>query len=251
MLWLNGRLLASETACLNPQDRGFLLGDGVFETLRGTEHLDRHLARLRNGAAVLGIDVGWTDDEIARGAAAVLAGRAAVLRITLSRGPGGRGILPAAGAAATLLITSTNLPEILPPARVVIARGTRRNEHSPLSRIKSLNYLDSILARQEAALAGADDAILLNTAGRVAEAAASNLFVSLGGKWVTPPVADGALPGIARALLLEAGFAAERRIEEAWLRDATAAFLTSSLGSRPIASIDGRAMEESKPGPLF
>ena len=133
---------------------------------------------------------------------------------------------------------ANTLPPALPPARAIVARSTRRNEHSPLSRIKSLNYLDSILARQEAARCGADEAILLNTSGFVAEASAGNLFVRLDGAWLTPPVADGALPGIARARILEAKLGAECRITVEALHRADAAVISSSLGIRPLAGID-------------
>ena len=257
--WLNGRL--SHDTTLHPDDRGFLLGDGVFETLRGTRNLTRHLHRLRDGAALLGIEPCWTDEEISAGVIAVLNGQDAAVRITLSRGPGGRGVLPLPGTAPTLLITAGILPGALPPARLIVAQCTRRNEHSPLSRIKSLNYLDSILARQEAVAAGADDAILRNTAGDVAEATAANLFVLRSGAWVTPAVSDGALPGITRALLLESGFGQEARLAQEHLRDVTAAFLSGSLGLRAVASVDGRVLadcrvpafvqEKAKQGLLF
>ena len=241
MLWLNGQLLPPAEARINPTDRGFLLGDGVFETLHATNHLARHLARLRTGAAILGITVPYTDAEIATAAAAVLAGAEAALRITLTRGPAPRGLLAGCGQP-TLLITAAPLPAPASPAHTIIAQTTRRNEHSPLARIKSLNYLDSILARQEAASAGADDAILLNTAGQVAEATAANLFVLHAGAWTTPPVADGALPGITRSLLLEAGFATEATLTPERLITADAAFLSTSLGLRLVASVDGHAI---------
>ncbi len=250
-VWLNGVSSAREAARIDPSDRGFLLGDGVFETIlvRDGEirHLARHLARLRDGASVLGIVLGWSDAEIAAAAGEVLTDAAsAVLRITLSRGPGPRGVLPVPGGRPTLLITTGELPPPPGPARAVVARGTRRNEHSPLSRIKSLNYLDSILARQEAVAAGADEAILLNTAGDVAEASAGNLFVLMGEDWVTPRVADGALPGIARARLLEMGLAREARVSEADLGEAQAGFVSSSLGLRTVKAIGVRVLEERK-----
>ncbi len=251
-VWLNGALLPAGAARIDPADRGFLLGDGVFETLLAAggvlPHAARHLARLRDGAALLGIPVAWDDaallDGMAAVAARVPAARVAV-RATLTRGPGLRGILPPAVVSPTLLITAAPAPAPLPPARVVIATGTRRNEHSPLSRIKSLNYLDSILARAEAAQLAADDAILLNTAGRVAEASAGNVFLVIEGRCVTPPVADGALPGIARALLLEAGTAIEAPLwpDDVWR--AEAGFIANSLGCRDIASIDGRAVAKN------
>ena len=103
------------------------------------------------------------------------------------------------------------------------------------------------MARQEAFDAGADDALLLNTRGDLAEATASNIFLFIDGFWVTPPVEDGALPGIARALVLEAGRAREATITRADWQRAEAGFLTNSLGRRPIAWI-GRAALGSREG---
>jgi branched-chain amino acid aminotransferase len=158
----------------------------------------------------------------------------AAVRITLSRGPAARGLLPSGTPTPTLLVGAAQLPPVAPPARLVISEITRRNEFSPLSRIKSLNYLDGVLARQEAEKAGADDALLLNTAGNVAEATAANVFLLMNGEWITPPVEDGALPGIARALLLEHGVAREQRITCSDLPEAQAGFLSNSLGRRVL-----------------
>ncbi len=251
-LWLNGVLHDAGTACIDPTDRGLLLGDGVFETVRASgtlpHHLPRHLARLRAGATVLGIAVPWTDDQIAEAAAAILPAQdGSAVRITLTRGPASRGLLPPAGTAPTLLLTAAALAPSPPPAHLVIATITRRNEHSPLSRIKSLNYLDSILARQEAARRGADDAVLLNTAGLVAEATAGNVFVLHGETWSTPPVEDGALPGIVRALLLESGRAVVARLSVARLLSADAVCLTSALGVREVFSVEGASKHGALP----
>jgi len=255
MLWLDGRLVDRAEARIDPADRGFTLGDGLFETIRAeaghAAYLDRHLKRLKEGAQMLGIPLGWPDAAIEAAIAALLAAeglRDAALRLTLTRGPGPRGIVPPAEPQPTLMITAGPLPPPAGPARLVIATITRRNEMSPLARLKTLNYLDNILARREAAERGADDAILLNTVGRVAEATAANLFVLRDGVWVTPPIEDGALPGIARGLLLEQG-AVERSLEPADLATAEAAFLSNSLGLRPVAEIDGRPLPTS-PNPL-
>lgn len=247
VVWLNGRLSAEDEARIAPADRGLLLGDGLFETLRvAGEHpvrLDRHLARLRAGAAVLGLPVPLDDAGLAAAMAALLRRcglEDASLRLTLTRGPGPRGLLPPAEPAPTLLITAAPLPPPLPPARVVVARDTRRNEHSPLARIKSLSYLDGVLARQEAARCGADDALLLNTAGRVAEASAANLFLVLDGVMVTPPVSEGALPGVMRAAVMEATAVVERPVTVEDLDRAEEVFLTSSLGVRSVVMVEGR-----------
>jgi branched-chain amino acid aminotransferase len=126
---------------------------------------------------------------------------------------------------------------------LVVCRTTRRNEHSPLARIKSLNYLDSVLARAEAADRGADDGVMLNSVGRAAETTVSNLFVSLQGRWTTPAVAEGALPGIARATILAASRAVEGRLTEDDLARADAALLSNSLALRPVAAIEGRELD--------
>lgn len=247
MLWLNGALLPADMARIDPADRGFTLGDGLFETIRVEQgvprHLPRHLARLRAGCAVLALPCPWDDATIGTGIADLLGATglgAAALRLTLSRGVAARGVLPQGSVSPTLLITAGPLPAALPPARMIIAQSTRRNEHSPLSRIKSLNYLDSILARQEAMREGADDALLLNGQGLIAEATAANLFALIGGRLLTPPVADGALPGIARALLLEGGMAAESSLPPPALAEAEAVFLINSLGLRAVSAIGGR-----------
>jgi branched-chain amino acid aminotransferase len=250
LAWINGELKPGAQVTIDAADRGFLLADGLFETLRaenGTPlHVHRHLARLRAGAAFLALPLPWSDDLLTEAITSVLAAlphQEAALRITLTRGPGPRGVLPPAPAQPTCLITAALLPPPPPPAHVIIATVTRRNEHSPLSRLKTLNYLDSVLARQEAARRGADDAILLNTAGRIAETTAGNLFITLAGTCVTPPVSEGALPGIARALILERGAAIERKLNPADLFEAAEAFIVNSLHRRHIKRIDGREMK--------
>ncbi len=247
MIWLNGALLAESVARIDPTDRGFTLGDGLFETIRiasgQAAHLGRHLMRLRDSAAFLSIPLKWTDAVLRDAIADLLAAQAVVdgvLRLTLTRGAAARGLLPGGTVAPTLLMQTGALPPAAKPARLIIARTTRRNEWSPTCRLKSTNYLDSILARQEAIERDADDALLLNTAGRLSEATIANLFVRIGGRLLTPPVADGALPGIARSLLLERADAEEAllKIDDLWRSDA--AFLSNSLGLRPIVKIDGR-----------
>jgi branched-chain amino acid aminotransferase len=253
MIWLNGRLREPDAA-IDPADRGFTLGDGLFETIRiaGSQprHLARHLARLRAGAALLAIPVPFGDDAIAAaitdllGAAGIANGS---VRITLTRGVQARGVLPAEDPQPTLLLTASPAAPQPGPARLVIAGTTTRNEMSPLARIKSLNYLDQVLARQEAARRSSDEAVLLNTKGRVADATAANLFVAIDGVLATPPVTDGALPGIARGLIIERLGAVERALWPADLRRAQAIILTNALGIRPAISLDGTTLPEADP----
>ncbi len=254
LVWLNGDVVPASAARIDPADRGFTLGDGVFETIRadagGARHLDRHFARLREGAAVLGIPVPFDDARLSEAIAGLLAGsglREAALRLTLSRGPAVRGVLPPPDPRPTMLLVAAHLPAAAVPARVVIAHSTCRNERSPLARIKSLSYLDGIIARREAAARGADDALLLDTRGRVAEATAANLVVVLGGAVFTPPLSDGALPGIARAKLLESGAVRERSLSPQDLERAEAAMLVSSLGARMVSAIERLALDPAHP----
>jgi branched-chain amino acid aminotransferase len=147
----------------------------------------------------------------------------------------------------SLLVTAGPAAAQAGPARLVLATVTRRNEWSPLARLKSLNYLDNILARQEAAACGADDAVLLNTAGRVAETSIANLFAVLDDALVTPPVADGALPGILRGLVIERLGAVARPLDPEDLTRARAIVLTNSLGARPVASLPGWQPDPTAP----
>lgn len=252
-LWLGTGLVEAAAAHLSPFDRGFTLGDGLFETMRVRDgavlRLESHLARLATGAGVLGLPLPTLD------LAAALAATAAandltdgVLRLTLSRGTGPRGVLPPADPNPTLVITAAPLPAPAPAARLVIAQGTRRNDRSPLAQVKSLNYLDNILARQEAARRGADDGVLLNTREGVAETSIANLFAVIGSDLVTPPLADGVLPGIMRAAVLNEG-AGERPLTVEDLSRAEEIFLTSALGIRSVAALEerevaGRAVAE-------
>ncbi|MEK0083112.1 aminotransferase class IV [Benzoatithermus flavus] len=263
MLWLNGRLVAAAEARIDPADRGFLLGDGLFETMRAVDGriplLARHLARLRAGAGTLGLPVPLGNAALADAATALLRAtglRDAALRLTLTRGPGPRGLLPPAELTPTLLLAAFSLPSPPPPARAAIVAVTRRNEHSPLSRLKSLGYLDNLLAVRAVREVGADEAILLNTAGRLACAATANLFLIEGDTLLTPPPAEGVLPGITRAIVIEqAARLGVRCLETALpperLRRADGAFLTSSLvGVRALVAVDGEAVAGAAPHPL-
>jgi branched-subunit amino acid aminotransferase/4-amino-4-deoxychorismate lyase len=136
-----------------------------------------------------------------------------------------------------------------------VTGSTRRNEASPLSRVKSLNYLDNLLAREEARHKGADEAVLLNTRGLVAEGSASNVFLVGSEGLLTPSIESGALPGITRATVIElareAGIAcAEGEVATEALVQAAEAFLTNSImGVMPLTRLDGRTVGGSGPGP--
>lgn len=253
-LSLNGELKDTAEARIAPDDRGFTLGDGLFETIAVRKavpkRLDAHLARLREGAGLLGIPVPYTDAKIAELIADVISANAitaGALRVTLTRGPGARGITPPDAPTPTFLITSGALPPD-DPLSLVVVQNIRRNEFSSLARVKSLGYLDNILARREAVAAGADEALLLNIQGRVAETSIANIFFLIGGGLVTPPVTEGALPGVMRAEVIRLAHAEERPIEAAEVDRASEIFVSNALGIRPVIKMNGNPVGDGEPG---
>ena len=247
VVWLNGQWV--DHPVIDAADRGFTLGDGLFETMRlagGTvRHWSRHLARLQHGAQVLGIPLAYSPDQL-RAAVDQLAQASGmaegVVRLTLTRGIGARGLLPPENPSPTVLIALAPIPAALGPARVTVSTLTRRNEFSPLAGLKSLNYLDAILARQEAALRGYDDALLLNTQGYVAESSVASIFMVIDGQLCTPPISDGALPGVARGLVVEALGAQDRHVPPSDLFQADEIVLTNALGARSVILVDQKAV---------
>jgi branched-chain amino acid aminotransferase/4-amino-4-deoxychorismate lyase len=238
-----------------PDDRGFTLGDGLFETVlaRAGElvRLDAHLARMAAGCGVLGLpapDASEAEALMRRALAeAGLQDARAAVRLTLTAGSGGRGLDRPDKLAARLVATAAPAPKPQTPARLVTA-AVRRNDQSPAARLKTLAYLDNVLARAEARAVGADEAVMLNTRGQAACAAAANLFWIAGETLFTPALECGVLAGTMRARVLacagELGVAvAEVSAGPEAPGAAEAVFLTNSLiGVRPAASLDGRAL---------
>lgn len=254
-VWLNGDIIEAEQARIDPADRGFTLADGLFETMRvrngKPQHLGSHMARLHAGAGALGFVVPGADKEIADAVTALLAANGlndATLRLTLTRGPAPRGLLPPKEPSPTLLLTLAPPAPEPGPASAIIATVTRRNEFSPASRFKTLNYLDNVLARREAEQKGADDALLLNSQGRLVESTIANLFLVIDGDVLTPPVSEGALPGIMRAEVIDRLGAATAQLNPADLASASEAFLTNSNGIRALISVDGKPIGSGKEG---
>src|SRR4051794_10577091 len=220
--------------------------------------LARRLARLDGGCRLLDLPPPRAD-VIAIAITDLLGANGlsdAGVRLTLTRGPGPRGLAPPPAITPTVLITAFALPPSTQPVRATIAQGTRCNECSPLSQTKALGYLDAILALQEAHDRGADEALLLNTQDRLACATAANLWAVRDGRLFTPPLDEGALPGVTRGLLLEIApslgtDAREVPFTPTDLAAAEEVFTTSSLRLvTPIASIDGRPVPGGAPGPI-
>jgi len=256
MIYINGVIERQSEARIDPADRGFTLGDGLFETLRAYRgrpfRLADHLERLARAAAEIDLPLPLDAPAIAEAVTEVLAAnrlqdRDAAIRITLSRGTGPRGLAPPADPRPTLVISAVAyapLPELCSATLV----GIRRNEGSPLSRMKSLAAMDNVLAAGEAAKRGAEEAILLNNGGRVACGARANLFALIDDRLVTPPISDGVLPGIARLVVLDLAAALHVAVEEtallpADLDRAREVLLTNSLFEiRSVGRFDGREL---------
>lgn len=253
MIWFEGRLSEGGTIPLEAGDRGLLLGDGVFETIgvfdRVPFALDAHEASLAAAARALGFEAPMT--TVGRAIADLVAAMTAphgAIRVTVSRGAGPRGLLPPAEPRPVVLASLAPWTPAMALQPVALATvSIRRNETSPLSRLKTLAYLDNVLALAEARGAGADDALMLNTRGQVACSAMANLFALIGDDLVTPPVEDGVRPGIMRGLLIETAGATERSLTPADL-DGVPLFLTNSLRLlSPVATLDGRALPPVPP----
>jgi branched-chain amino acid aminotransferase len=257
---LASRLLSGDGGSLSHlplDDRGLLLGDGVFDTMTSANRVvpgaGRHRERLIAAAAAIGITVDATllrktiEDVLAE-----IGFRPAIVRTTISRGGAARGLWPAQAPVPTILITAQpwDLSVVGQPAALTVA-SEPRNQHSTLSRIKALAYLENILAARDGALRGADDALILNLDGKVACATVANVFTLKDGLLTTPPLADGCLDGIVRGELLDAagGFglrAREASLAPVDLHAADAVFLTNSVRLlRPVTRIDGRAIAQS------
>ncbi len=260
---INGELVPKDKAMVSVFDRGFLYGDGVFETLRiynGIPFmLDEHMERLIAGLKTLrfqklpaGIKVHASRvieaNKISNG----------ILRIAVTRGELTSGIDPSACKEPTVVITTREgIPykdeEYSSGFRAIVAK-IRKDQNSPLCRIKSANFLTHILAKGEAADASVDEALILNYEGFLTEATVSNLFLLKGNTLLTPSVESGILPGVTRRVVIEiAGKMGlevkQRKIRYDELYSADEAFLTNSLMEvMPLVEVDKRLVGNSLPG---
>jgi branched-chain amino acid aminotransferase len=242
MLWRDGATAPGTTAPLDLTDRGLTLGDGLFDTalaLGGRVAFeDAHVARLVASAETLGIPA---EAERIREAVRALAGAGGgtgdrlAIRTTLTRGSGPRGLKPPDAANPTLFATAAVSTRAVAFAPLRLwPTSIARNDTSPAARLKTLGYLDAVLAAREAAAAGFDEALFRNTRGRVACAGTGNLFAVIGTTLVTPPLTDGVLAGIVRAEVIGLAGDCDLRAEERSLSlpdllGAEAVVLTNSL----------------------
>jgi branched-subunit amino acid aminotransferase/4-amino-4-deoxychorismate lyase len=234
-------------------DRGLLLGDGLFETLlwsnRALILADAHTQRMIRGAAELGLPPPSPEAFVRRAQAAVwvagLRGGRAAVRVTLTAGSGGRGVDRPAEIKPRLLARAAAAERPTTPASLIVASSVRRNECSPASRLKTLAYLDNVLARREARVAGADEAAMLNTRGEIACAAVANIFWVKDDVLFTPAPEAGRLDGIMAGAVIDAAHELGTETRQVLapasaLEDADAIFLTNSLIGVRAAHLAGR-----------
>ncbi len=267
-VYVAGRFLPADEATVAADDAGFLLGAGLFETLRTYDgrpfRLEAHLRRLRESGEALRIFVRESDEKIAGTVARLVETNGvpdARVRITASRGRLTAAVDDEAVPPATLVVTAG--PMVPYPAAAyergatVVASEVRINETDPTTFHKTTGYMANLLALREARRARATEAIRFNTKNRLAEGAVSNVFLVLDGRLLTPPVEDGLLPGVTRAAVLElaaeVGVPAEQRsLTVHDLLDADEVFLTNSIMELlPVGRVEQRPIGEGRPGPVW
>jgi branched-chain amino acid aminotransferase len=259
LVFLNGQFVPEAQAVVPVNDRGFMYGDGLFETLRVCGgrpfRLARHLERLMRGADFLKIKCPFTAQELQDFAGQLVEQNQmpeAILRLMLTRGPGERGYTPRADGRPTVVMTLHPAPPLEQPVSWrLITSSYRLPAADPLTSFKTLNKLPQVMARGEAVERGADEALLLNTDGEVAETTSGNLFWAEQDNVCTVPAGRGVLPGITRAVVLEICQAlgittSQRVIKPDALRHAAGLFITQSgLGIVPVTALDGEPVTPS------
>ena len=271
-VWVDGRIVGAAEPVLTAFDRGFQLGDGIFETLRARAgrptELDAHVARLRRSADGLGFALpDGLEATLSMAIAELLEAEDlggpdgdASIRITVSRGPFfGRGLLPPdEHPTPTIVVQAWPVP-VTPAHHLeiglhLIASRVRRDPESPLAALKTTSRADYVVARLEAREAGADDALFLTIDGFLSEATSANVFLVRGDELATPALACAILPGTTRDWILRWAAEAELKPVEGLLttrdlHDADEAFLSSSVaGILPVTRFEGEPIGTGRPG---
>lgn len=269
MSWtiLNGQLVNAEVARISAADRGLLLGDGLFETMRADEGtvfmLEDHLARLFRSAREFNLDLPWSPAELSRMISELIAENQledARVRLTVTRGPHHGAMTLAPAPSPTLLITAEPLPANLDERvsqglRLAVA-DVRFSVNNPIFFHKTLNRLPHLLARTQAEKNHADEAVIIDEIGNVATASTGNIFLIQDGQLFTPPLTGPLLPGITRQVVLGLARAEGIPLRENFfspllLNMAEEVFLTNSIQElAPVISVNNRPVESGRPGPL-
>jgi len=255
IVYLNGSLVPLSQARISPFDLGFLYGYGLFETMRAYSgrifRLESHLDRLSQSAKLLGLPLNAFD--LKRACHDTLQAnklKEARIRLTASIGEGEAAPDPPKHPSPTVLVTAAGYVPLTDEAYrkgcKAVVSTIDQDSQSPLSRLKSANYLNHILARREARAAGADEAILLNERGFLCEGSTSNIFLVSKGELITPDKESGCLPGITRQVVIELARGlgigiSEREVRLEELLRAGEAFLTNSIMElMPLAEVNGK-----------
>ncbi len=254
-IWFEGKLHKGAVA-LSAQDRGLTLGDGVFETILVLNGValwrDEHMQRMQSGASQLGISFPAQDINRAIDMLIERAMTHHVLRLTLTRGAGGRG-LAADPDQPTFIGTLMEFdPDLQFQPMTLLTSRIERNLKSPMSSIKTTSYLDQVMAAREAAERGFDEALMFNTKGRVACCTIGNIFLVIGDTLVTPSLYEGILNGIMRNVVIRAAKDAGLKVSERLVRlvdldKAEGMFVTNSLRYvRPVVLFNDRPLAVPK-----
>lgn len=251
--YINDQLLSETEKSISPCDRGLLLGDGVFTTLKAKNgnliFFNEHMERIKRHANTIYINTDSITNNIFNKCKQLLTinqlnNSEAYIRITITRGISNRGINIPKTSSPTLIIRNSPVNHITRVMPKLCISDIVRNEYSPISRIKSLNYLEPILAKKHAEINGFDDGIMLNSQGFVTECSVSNIFFIKKDRIITPRLEDGILDGITRNKVINICKKLNISIEELSiktenLKDVTQAFQTnSSFGVQPVHSIN-------------
>ena len=267
-IYFNGKLVPKEEAAVSVFDHGLLYGDGVFEGIRfyggRVFRLEEHIERLYKSARAIALDIAMTPDEMARAVVQTIAANGLTdgyVRLVVTRGEGSLGLSPRSCPKPTIFIIASTITlypdEMYKNGLKLVTCATRRIAHGALSpMVKSLNYLNNIMAKIEAEQAGAGEGLMLNEQGYVAECTGDNVFVIRDGRIVTPPIAAGALAGVTRAVVFELAreLGIEIREENITRYDiytADECFLTGTAAEIiPAVELDARPVHDGKPGPV-
>ncbi len=270
IIYLNGEYVPAEEARVSVFDRGFLYGDGIYETLRvyggRVFKLEEHLVRLERSAQLIRMDLPLSREAFAEAIDTCLKVNDlsdALVRIGVSRGEASEpGLNPALVAGPPTVVIAPRPFEPYPEAmyeagiRAAVV-SVRRNPTEALNpAIKSTNFLNNILAKMEALGAGADEAIMLNTDGHIAEGTTTNIFWVAGQTLCTPPLEAGVLDGVTRSVTITLAEDLDYQVLEVLrgrsaLEEAEEVFVTStSYEIMPVTSIDGKPVGSGRAGPM-
>jgi len=267
-VYIGGKLFDKADAKISVYDHGLLYGDGVFEGIRAYSgrvfRLAQHVDRLYDSARSIYLQIPISKAEMARAITETLALNKltdAYIRVVVTRGAGSLGLDPKKTTDPQVIIITDHIslypPELYEGGLKIVTAGTLRNHPSALNpRVKSLNYLNNIMAKVEGMNAGCLEALMLNHKGEVAECTGDNIFIVRRGELHTPPLDAGILEGITRDAVIElargAGIAVhERTMDRHDVYTADECFLTGTAAEViPVVECDGRAIGSGKPGPI-